>query len=715
MENRFGVQQAAASRVGEVFARHSAALLSVAVLCIGGEALARNPSHVFNRLAGDPQLVLTDPAQAEGRKSSEAEITCVERNLRRRGSSTSALMEHGISTSDERVAAERASCQRHKAQSTLLTGLASTQTEPYSIDGLTLGSRVAFGTPAYRQHHCLPSQKFQGFFWCTKTINDKEARGGFKAYFSILHAPDGTIVYVNRYQDPAYWYENEVAEDIQRYSRKIGEEPHIIQLPVRPGLPKGTLATWGKVVLEPVVGDELRLLAEDKPLQKGIAIDFIGNFTQSARQGLPIYRLAGGAGFVWAASYNESGRGTLRFSAVDASTYAPQLSPPPAATAVSAVAVPLGGAATEVDAQSMSPRATIAFPVDATSLPPHRGEQLVCSAVPGCGDPTPTLASVVAPANDVATQGPSYSQMQHTDLPHGAAKHAREPSASNSRSTEPLHGTLDLISTYWAWMLALAACGPTGYLLTRPQVARGREVPGWQGWAALAFAIGLVVAILLRGRAGLYLDVPLFLSFSGITGFLTVAHLRRAHAWTQIAAVSVAEDTRPVTEVTTAKASSGAETRPAEDPRRAADTPCAAEDKIAEDARRAAEVTAAEDARRAAEVVAVEQAPRAAEAKVSDEAPRTAEPEVSEEAQHVTEMGEQDTPRSIGVNAVEDTRRTTKRSPQRKRPAPQESTPSRAHAASQPSSSRKTPAGRRTKVETGAPQKPSPPRTPASS
>src|SRR5271169_1165258 len=154
----------------------------------------------------------------------------------------------------------------------------------------------------------------------------KEAPGRFEVWSSLLHARDGTVAYVNRYQ-PAHWAANEVADNIQRYSRKIGEEPHIIQLPARPGLPLGTLATWGKVVLEPIVGDELRLLAEDKPLEKGIAIDFIGNFTQSARRGLPIYRLAGGAGFVWAASYNQSGRGALRFSAVDASTYLPQTLP----------------------------------------------------------------------------------------------------------------------------------------------------------------------------------------------------------------------------------------------------------------------------------------------------------------------------------------------------------------------------------------------------
>ena len=69
-------------------------------------------------------------------------------------------------------------------QSVLLTGLTSAQTDPYSVDGLTLGSKVAYGIPAYREYQCAPSQKFEGFVWCTKTISDKEARGRFKAWFS---------------------------------------------------------------------------------------------------------------------------------------------------------------------------------------------------------------------------------------------------------------------------------------------------------------------------------------------------------------------------------------------------------------------------------------------------------------------------------------------------------------------------------------------------
>jgi hypothetical protein len=167
------------------------------------------------------------------------------------------LIEQSIPPSDGPDAPERASCQNQMAQSIRLTGLIGARTDAYRVDGLTLGSKAAYGTSIYQQYHCVPSQNFEGFVWCTKMISDKEARGPFKVWFSILHAHDGTVVYVSRYQQPAYWSANEVSDGIQRYSRKIGEEPRIIQLPVRPGLPKGTLATWGKVVLEPIVGMNL--------------------------------------------------------------------------------------------------------------------------------------------------------------------------------------------------------------------------------------------------------------------------------------------------------------------------------------------------------------------------------------------------------------------------------------------------------------------------
>ena len=75
----------------------------------------------------------------------------------------------------------------------------------YSVDGLTLGAKVPFGSAVYRQYRCIRSEKFEGFAWCTKTNDNREARGPFKAWFSMLHAQNGVAVYVNRYQEPVHW------------------------------------------------------------------------------------------------------------------------------------------------------------------------------------------------------------------------------------------------------------------------------------------------------------------------------------------------------------------------------------------------------------------------------------------------------------------------------------------------------------------------------
>src|SRR5262249_45878065 len=79
----------------------------------------------------------------------------------------------------------------------------------------------------------------------------------------------------------------------------------------------GRIATWGKVTLESLDSSAVNQLFEGRNVREGILIDFIGNFTDSARRGLPIYRVTGGPGFVWAASFNSKGRGTLRNFAID--------------------------------------------------------------------------------------------------------------------------------------------------------------------------------------------------------------------------------------------------------------------------------------------------------------------------------------------------------------------------------------------------------------
>jgi hypothetical protein len=197
------------------------------------------------------------------------------------------------------------------------------QISAYAVDGFALGSRVQVRGSTYREYECPPSDQFDGFTWCQKILQDRERRGSFTATYSILHAADGNVVYANRYQEPAFFGPGEANDDIRSYARQFGGTPEVIQILPRNGI-VGQIALWGSVILKVLDNDSMRILGEGKGPKKGLLIDFIGDFTSSVRAGLPVYRISGGAGFVWIASYDQRGRGTLRFAAVDVSKILPQ-------------------------------------------------------------------------------------------------------------------------------------------------------------------------------------------------------------------------------------------------------------------------------------------------------------------------------------------------------------------------------------------------------
>ena len=202
---------------------------------------------------------------------------------------------------------------------------ATAEPTQYAVDGLGIGTQLSSDNASHREYKCNPSDQFTGFTWCQKTRNAKDRRGSYTSAYSLLHSRDRNIVYVNRSQEPAFFNPNEVESEIQRYSSKIGEEPRIIKMPHR-GVRDEIIAVWGKITLEQLDPESIRILAEGKRPKKGLLIDFLGNFVQSAKEGLAIYRIDGGPGFLWAASFDQNGRGTLRLAAVNASAF-PSLAP----------------------------------------------------------------------------------------------------------------------------------------------------------------------------------------------------------------------------------------------------------------------------------------------------------------------------------------------------------------------------------------------------
>src|SRR5262245_6359557 len=265
------------------------------------------------------------------------------------------------------------------AQATARPTQQSRSVQVYSVAGLPLGSRVQFNSADYREYKCSPSEQFAGYTWCQKTRQERDRRGSLNVTYSLLHSQDGTIFYVNRFQEPAFLSANEADAAIRQYSSTIGEKADIKRLPRRQGLPEGTLATWGKIALEPLDSGSINTLADGKSPKVGYLVDFIGNFARSAKEGLPIYRVTGGAGLLWVASFDQRSRGTLRITAIDPSPAS--VSPPneaasgteqatgPTPTTTTAATAPAPGANLEADvarqdagsaAETAKPKAQVA-------------------------------------------------------------------------------------------------------------------------------------------------------------------------------------------------------------------------------------------------------------------------------------------------------------------------------------------------------------------
>ena len=91
---------------------------------------------------------------------------------------------------------------------------------------------------------------------------------------------------------------------------------------------------------------------------QGLLIDYLGNLRRSAQQGLPIYSLNGGAGYIWSASVGRNNVGHIRVLAVDPSALSPAATASPAP-----VAEPVPGEVSKIEtAAAEKPNAAVEPP-----------------------------------------------------------------------------------------------------------------------------------------------------------------------------------------------------------------------------------------------------------------------------------------------------------------------------------------------------------------
>jgi hypothetical protein len=147
------------------------------------------------------------------------------------------------------------------------------------------------------EYQCSPSDKFPGLTWCHKEKTEKTNRGEVTFANSILHNRDGTAVYVNRYIEPASFGPNEVRTEIDRLSAKFGQPAREFRMPQTEGLPNAVIAVWGKIQLHQLSLTEVATVASGGR-RDGILVSFLGDLERSAKAGVPVYQLVGGAGFL---------------------------------------------------------------------------------------------------------------------------------------------------------------------------------------------------------------------------------------------------------------------------------------------------------------------------------------------------------------------------------------------------------------------------------
>jgi hypothetical protein len=196
----------------------------------------------------------------------------------------------------------------------------------YVVDGLRLGDHVKSENLTHEEYQCRPSDKFSGFIWCHEEHTTRDNR--VMRSHSLLQSQDGTAHYVSSYFQPAFFDPNDIQNEIDRMSSEFGQQAHILQMSQREGLPSAIMAIWGAIQLEPLKPDEISVVASGGSLP-GILVSFLGDEERSARAGVPVYRLAGGAGFLWVATFDQNGRGVLQYLAIDDSKIeaSPQVAP----------------------------------------------------------------------------------------------------------------------------------------------------------------------------------------------------------------------------------------------------------------------------------------------------------------------------------------------------------------------------------------------------
>ena len=117
-----------------------------------------------------------------------------------------------------------------------------------------------------------------------------------------------------------------VQNEIATLSTEINEMPAKVEWPPKDAPnPTAVVATWGGVGLDAVDYDATIDSGKEKRPHFGELVDALGDPKRSAQERLPIYRVFGGAGYIYAASFGTATRGNRHYVAANGAQLGAQL------------------------------------------------------------------------------------------------------------------------------------------------------------------------------------------------------------------------------------------------------------------------------------------------------------------------------------------------------------------------------------------------------
>ena len=295
--------------------------LAIALLLgAGSQAVAGQAPPGFGGILGAIlNSALTNQARQEWQNRPIADYSCLEAHQ----VSADQLASNGIGPNDPRVQRFFAQCAQDAANaakvtiSPVVTAPSGSYNPDFVVDGLAVGSAVYPDSPVYKAYKCRPSDQFPGFTWCGIKHPMTGKFGPFNSWVTILHSDAHTAVFILQDVIPAYFATDDVEREIQRLSQHFGQAARVLTGDPRPDAPHSVIAAWGDVTLTPLDESTLDELRRGETITAGLLIDFLADSRKSAREGLPVFHMGGGAGYVWAATFDDAGKGRLRITAVN--------------------------------------------------------------------------------------------------------------------------------------------------------------------------------------------------------------------------------------------------------------------------------------------------------------------------------------------------------------------------------------------------------------